>query len=198
MRVAAVVAATCLAISLSVPLSAQEIENAPSLVPVFNETCLMPGVAHADRLARIEADERWTKRDNVSIDIGKLGISRSMQSKPSFEDFVEATEWQGSIDGLTAKVILISFEDNARFKHACVIMVEGLRSAMPFSDELKEAFETFGIKRKSVDLVHYFEFGGTLKPGEHPVEERNRVHGEIFTRSQAGSIKETTHIYVAY
>ncbi len=177
---------------------AQEVEEAPSLVPVFAESCLMPGVDHNDRSEQITGDGRWTLQDSVSVNIAGLGISRSMRSKPRFEDFVDATEWSGTIDGMDAKAVLISFEEDARFQHACVIVVEGLRNAMPFSDQLKDAFEGFGIKRKSVDLVHYYEFAGTLKPDEHPVDDRHRIHGEIFTRSQAGTIRNTAHIYVAY
>jgi hypothetical protein len=71
-------------------------------------------------------------------------------------------------------------------------MLDGPRNAMPYADELKTAFKTFGIGGKSVDLVHYFEFAGKVGPEKHP------VRGEIFTRSLSGSSKQTTHIYLAY
>ena len=71
-------------------------------------------------------------------------------------------------------------------------MLEGPQNAMPYADELRAAFKAFGIKGKSVDLVHYFEFAGKYGAEKHP------VRGEIFSRSLSGERKETTHIYVAY
>lgn len=102
------------------------------------------------------------------------------------------------IDGRDSKIILLTFPEKERFKHACVVTVAGIKNAMPYSDMLSDAFKEFGIKRKSVDLVHYFEFSGKLDPAKQPVAEKHQVMGEIFTRSQAGDAKEFTHIYVAY
>ncbi|MEO1711445.1 MAG: hypothetical protein AAFR70_14375 [Pseudomonadota bacterium] len=158
----------------------------------------MPGVNHADRLAAVEGAEGWVASPTVTFDLEGLQPAPSIGAKPRFKRVTRSAQWNGEVDGRKASLLLLSFDEKSRYKNACVLMVEGLKNAMPYGCDLKEAFKAFGGGGKSVDLVHYFEFAGTLKPGENPVEAKTKVHGEIFTRSQAGSIKETAHIYVAY
>ncbi|MEO9636316.1 MAG: hypothetical protein ABJF89_04015 [Parasphingorhabdus sp.] len=185
-------------IAFSSPALAEAEEESPNLVPAFAKTCLMPGVAHSDRIAALAADETWETQESVSYDLIGLQPSRAIGSKPKFKHYTDAAQWDGEIDGRKASFLLLTFREKSRFRHACVLLVEGLRNAMPYGSDLKTAFKAFGAGGKSVDLVHYYEFAGTLKPGKHPVEAKQKVHGEIFSRSQAGTMKETTHIYVAY
>ena len=182
----------------ALPVQAQEETESPSLVPVFVDACLMAGVKHEDRIAAVEQSDQWEKQPRVSFRIPLLQVSRAIGGKPRFADFTDASQWDGKIDGRKASIVLLSFSEKSRYNHACILFVEGLQNAMPYGGDLRAAFKEFGIGGKSVDLVHYYEFAGTLKPGKQPVETKRKVHGEIFSRSLAGSIKETTHIYVAY
>ena len=96
------------------------------------------------------------------------------------------------IDGRPAKVILATFPAKRRYPNLCALVVDGVSNAMPYGDDLKMAFKAFGIDRKSVDLVHYYEFSGKVGTEKHP------VRGEIFTRSRASGDAKSMHIYVAY
>lgn len=194
-RLSAVVLA--LACSIASPTQAQD-TSAPALIPTFSDMCLMPGVDHQDRVTKIEQSSAWQKDAAVSLNVAGLHPSRSIGGKPNFTKVEDATQWSGEVDGMKAHMLLLTFPEKSRYRHACVLVVEGLENAMEHGGELRAAFKEFGVGGKSVDLVHYYEFAGTLKPGKHPVTQKQPIHGEIFSRSQAGFAEKTTHIYVAY
>jgi len=164
----------------------------PSVVPSFEQICLMPGFDPADRLAAIGAASGWREDESVTVDIPKMSISRTISQNYSFANVAEARQWTGMIDGQPARIVLARFAGKPRYPNLCALVLEGPSNAMPFGSALRAAFKTFGIGGKSVDLVHYFEYAGKVGADKHP------VRGEIFSRSLSGQIKETTHIYVAY
>ena len=174
------------------PAIAQETGNFSSLVSTFEQKCLMSGTNHADRIAALESDPNWKSNISLTIPVPKLEISRAIDRNYSFQRPSNIREWSGSVDNHAATFLLASFEGKVRYQNICALILEGPEQAMPFSDQLETAFKRFGIKGKSVDLVHYFEFAGKVGGEKHP------VRGEIFTRSFAGTAKKTTHIYVAY
>ncbi len=180
------------------PVQAADSMAAPNLVPLFSDACLMPGVDHADRQAKVSQLSGWQKRASVTLNVAGLQPSRAIGAKPRFDKVVDAAQWSGNVDGMKADILLLTFEPKFSYRHACVLVVEGLDNAMDHGRTLKDSFKAFGIGGKSVDLVHYYEFAGTLKPGKAPVATKQAVHGEIFSRSQAGTAEKTTHIYVAY
>lgn len=192
----AMIALTALASAATV--QAADSITAPNLVPLFTDSCLMPGIEHAERQAKVEQLSGWQRRSSVTLDVAGLQPSRAIGGKPRFDKVADAAQWSGTVDGLKADILLLTFAPKSTYRHACVLVVEGLNNAMDHGRILKESFKTFGIGGKSVDLVHYFEFAGTLKPGKAPVTTKQAVHGEIFSRSQAGTTEKTTHIYVAY
>lgn len=198
MRKSAIAALATALAAFATPTVAEEAEESPNLVPTFVETCLMPGVDHTDRVSAIEGAKDWAASSSVTYDLEGLQPAPSIGAKANFRRVIESAQWDGEIDGRKASLLLVTFDEKSRYRNACVLMIEGLKNAMPYGRSLKKAFKAFGGGGKSVDLVHYYEFAGTLKPGKQPVEAKTKVHGEIFTRSQAGPIKETTHIYVAY
>ena len=170
---------------------AQDIEY-PSAATTFQRICLMAGTEPADRLAALNADSGWHEDQTVTVDIPKMAISKAIDHNYAFSDVDTARQWSGDIDGHKARIVLASFAGKPRYHNLCALILDGPRNAMPYNDELKAAFKTFGIGGKSVDLVHYFEFAGKIGGDKHP------VRGEIFSRSLSGSAKQTTHIYVAY
>lgn len=197
-RMAATTVLSITAMFAAVPAYAENGAEYPSVVPTFKKVCLVAGVDPADRIKVLEEVEGWTEDPNVTVDVPGLGISRAISVNYSFRKVKEARQWSGMIDGQKARIVLASFDGKVRYPHLCALVMEGAKNAMPYGGELREAFKNYGIKGKSVDLVHYYEFAGKLKPGEHPVEKKHPVRGEIFTRSQSGNVKETMHIYVAY
>lgn len=163
----------------------------PSAVATFNTLCLVGGIDPAARSASLTA-AGWQKAPTASINVPKLGISKAIDRNYDFSKPEATEQWAGAVDGRPANVVLARFPAKRRYTNLCALTVEGVRNAMPYSDELKSAFGSFGIKGKSVDLVHYFEYAGKIGADKHP------VRGEIFTRSQATGGRDTMHIYVAY
>jgi len=170
---------------------AQDVEY-PSAVKTFRQICLMPGTEPADRLTALKANGSWQEEPAVTVDIPKMAISRAIAKNYSFEDVQSARQWTGEIDGHKARIVLASFTGKPRYPHLCAMILDGPRNALPYGSDLRAAFKAFGIGGKSVDLVHYYEFAGKVGSDKHP------VRGEVYSRSLAGSSKQTTHIYVAY
>lgn len=175
----------------AMPSAAQGVEY-PSAVKTFQKICLMPGVVPADRLAAIGAESGWQEDKGVTFDIPKMGFSKAIDQNYSFSKVESARQWSGDIDGHKAYIVLATFAGEPRYKNICALILDGPPNALPYGRDLRSAFKTYGIGGKSVDLVHYYEFAGKIGEDKHP------VRGEIFSRSLAGTSKETTHIYVAY
>jgi hypothetical protein len=164
----------------------------PSAVASFAKVCLVPGVNPADRLAALAGDAGWKEDASPSVDVPRIGVSKAIDHNYNFAKPAAVRQWSGQIDGKPARFVLASFAAKERYPNLCALVLEGVRNALPYSNETKAAFKSWGIGGKSVDLVHYFEFAGKVGPDKHP------ARGELFTRSLAGQAKETTHLYLAY
>ena len=184
-------AAALALLTIGTAATAQPAAELPSAVATFEKVCLAGGLDPAARPASLAA-AGWRKAATTSIDVRKLGISKAIDRSYDFSKPELAEQWDGTVDGRSASVLLARFPAKRRYTSLCALTVEGVRNAMPYSDQLKAAFGSFGIKGKSVDLVHYYEYAGKVGADKHP------VRGEIFTRSQATGGRDTMHIYVAY
>lgn len=163
-----------------------------SAVMAFQKICLVSGIDPKDRLVAIEADGRWKEETIVTVDIPKMGISKTISQNYSFAAPTSVRQWNGAIDDKKFRLVTATFGGKSRYPNLCAIVFEGADNAMPYGSSLRGAFKAFGIGGKSVDLVHYYEFAGKLGPDKNP------VRGEIFSRSLSGQDQKTTHIYVAY
>ena len=170
---------------------AQPPAELPSVVSVFEKTCLAGGVDPAARPAALQA-AGWTKDAAPDVDVKKLGISRAIEVNYDFSKPEVVEQWSSTIDGRPARIVLASFPAKRRYPHLCALVVDNVSNATPYGGDLRTAFKAFGIGGKSVDLVHYYEFAGKVGADKHP------VRGEIFTRSLASGAKNSMHIYVAY
>lgn len=170
---------------------AQPALEVPSAVQTFKQVCLTGGLDPAARPAALTA-AGWTQNAATTADVPKLAISKAIELNYDFSKPTTTQQWSGTVDGRPATVVLATFPEKRRYRNLCAFIVDGVANAMPYSDDLETAFKEFGIKGKSVDLVHYFEFAGKVGPTKHP------VRGEIFTRSLASGAKNSMHIYVAY
>ena len=164
----------------------------PDLVSVFQSVCLKGGVDPTKPIAVLENLDGWHEQQDPVINVKNLGISKSINGRVYFGKTLSQREWSGKINDKDATFLIASLKSKKKYKNICAVIIEDAKNAIPYADATKEAFATFGMKRKSVDLAHYFEFTGKLKPNKH------RVRGEIFSRSQVGYKKETMHIYIAY
>lgn len=185
------VAAGLTFLALGTAAAAQPVAELPTAIATFDKICLAGGLDPAARPASLTA-AGWQKAPAATIDVRKLGISKAIDTSYDFSKAEQTEQWNGTLDGRPASVVLARFPAKRRYTNLCALTVEGVRNAMPYSDQLKAAFATFGIKGKSVDLVHYYEYAGKVGAEKHP------VRGEIFTRSQATGGRDTMHVYVAY
>ncbi|MBB3694801.1 hypothetical protein [Sphingomonas sp. BK580] len=163
----------------------------PSAVATFDKLCLVGGLDPAARPAALSA-AGWQKAAVTDIDVPKLGISKAIDRNFDFSKPSTTEQWNGTVDGRPASVVLARFDPKRRYLNLCALTVNGVRNAMPYGDDLSSAFEAFGVKGKSVDLAHYYEYAGKVGSDKHP------VRGEIFTRSLATGGRDAMHIYVAY
>lgn len=164
----------------------------PSAVATFQSICLTGGVDPSARPEALAEAEGWREDTTPTIDVEKLEISKTISKNYSFRKPLAVRQWTGSVDGAPARIVLAEFDAKQRYPHLCALVMEDVRNAMPYHDELKSAFKEFGIGGKSVDLAHYFEYAGKVGSDKHP------VRGEIFSRSLATPGKQTMHVYVAY
>lgn len=170
---------------------AQPTTEAPAAVQAFEANCLAGGLDPAARPAALTA-AGWTKDASATVDTAGFNISRAIERNFDFAKPDAVEQWSGVVGGKGAKIVLASFPEKRRYPHLCALVVDGIDNAMPYADGLKNAFKSFGIGRKSVDLVHYFEFSGKVGAEKHP------VRGEVFSRSQVSGDPKSMHIYVAY
>lgn len=185
--------------SVSVPLQAKDGTEFPSAVGTFENICLVKSIDPRDRIAVLEHSADWTEDENVNVDIPAMEFSRAISKNYRFKNVDSSRQWSGTIDGTPAKIVIASFSGKVRYRNLCALLMPGARNAMPYGRDLKAAFKQFGIGGKSVDLVHYYEFAGKLKPENYQVEKKHPVRGEIFTRSQSSVwLGQAMHIYVAY
>jgi len=178
-------------LALAAAAKAEPIAELPAAVPTFDRICLAGGIDPAARPAALAA-AGWQKSATVTVNVPKLEISRAIERNYVFSKPEALEQWSGTVDGRPATVLLARFPAKRRYPNLCAFLVEGVRNALPYSDAARAAFTRFGIKGKSVDLVHYFEFAGKVGPDQHP------ARGELFSRSQATGGRETMHLYLAY
>ncbi|WP_088182009.1 hypothetical protein [Sphingobium sp. Z007] len=190
MRFSLFLTAAIVAVAPSIAV-AEPVAEVPGAVAAFQRVCLAGGVDPAAPAAKLAA-AGGVKDATVTIDVPALAISRAISKNYDFSKPLAVEQWSGSVDGRTAKFVIASFPEKRRYPHLCALVVDGVASALPYADDLKAAFKSFGIGAKSVDLVHYFEYAGKVGSDNHP------VRGEIFTRSQASGAEKSMHIYVAY
>lgn len=176
--------------ALPVAAQAQDAE-VPGAVPAFVQTCLAGGVDPTARPTALSA-AGWVKDAAVAIDVPSLGISKAIERNYDFSKPESTEQWSGTIDGRKATVVLATFPSKRRYPNLCALTIDGVKNAMPYGGQLRDAFKAFGISGKSVDLVHYYEFAGKVGADKHP------VRGEIFSRSLASGGENSMHIYIAY
>jgi hypothetical protein len=173
-----------------VAVAAQGME-VPSVVPTFAKLCLIGGLDPAARVAALKANG-WAKDNIVTVDVPRLGISKAIERNYDFSKPETTEQWANMVDGRAVKIVLARFPAKRRHNNLCALTVDGIQNAMPYGRELREAFKTFGIGGKSVDLAHYYEFAGKVGAEKKP------VRGEVFSRSLASGGNNSMHIYVAY
>jgi hypothetical protein len=187
MRAAALIAG---AVLLAQPAAAQEGSEAAA-VALFQKTCVTGELTAAAREAAIAADAGWEVTDAGALDMEAFATVPSPSRNFDYSDPTSVKHWTRRIDGQLVHAILATFPAKRRYPNLCAVIVPGVKNAMPYGEAFREAAKAAGLKGKSTDLPHYYEYSG--KP-----QKDRPVRAEIFSRSQVVAAPNAMHMYIAF
>ncbi len=161
------------------------------VVDLFAKTCVDGDLTIEARQAVIETDAEWRSADPSNVVTKNLENVPTLQQNFVYNKPTSVRLWMRNIDGKTVRAILATFPDNRRYPNLCAIVVPGVKNAMPYADAFRGVAKAAGLKGKSVDLPHYFEFSGKPQNG-------HAVRAEVFSRSLVVGAPATMHMYIAF
>ncbi len=175
--------------ALATPAHAELTAEYPNLVGEFIKGCAEGDLTAPAREAALAADG-WTKAE-VSIDPKALNISRAIDKNFDFAKPITISQWSKSIDGAEVSALVATYPEKRRYPTLCAMVVPNVQYGWPYADAMKAGMKGLGIKGKSNDLPHYFEFASKLANGRP-------ARAELFGRSQALGQEKAMHLYIAY
>ncbi|HWJ71131.1 MAG TPA: hypothetical protein VNS79_13905 [Sphingobium sp.] len=174
-----------------VAAAAPAVAEYPHAVDSFAASCLSGDLTAQARLAAASTNG-WRETDAAGLKVAGLGVGKAIDKNYNFDRPEAVTVFEQDIDAHPARLIVATFPAKNRYRTLCALVMRDVANAFVYKDELGDAFKALGIKGKSVDLPHYFEWAGKVGSDNVP------VRGEVFTRSQALGGKRDMHIYVAF
>jgi hypothetical protein len=174
---------------MAVPAHAEPTAEYPSLMGEFMKGCAEGDLTAQSREAALAANG-WAKAD-VSIDPKSLNMSRAIDKNFDFAKPVTISQWNKSVDGAAVTALVATFPEKRRYPTLCAMIVPNVQYGWPYADAMKAGMKSLGIKGKSTDLPHYFEFASKLANGRP-------ARAELFGRSQALGKEKAMHLYIAY
>jgi hypothetical protein len=171
--------------------SAQMQPEYPGVVAQFLETCVAGELSGAAREAAIAADGGWAA-ETPDLDVPKLGISRAIDRNFDYSKPASVKQWSRMIDGAKVRVVLASFPGKRRYPTICAFVVPNVKAGWPYDDAFEAGVKAIGLKGKSTDLPHYFEYSGKVGPEKRP------VRAELFGRTQSVADPNAMHLYIAF
>lgn len=180
-----------LSMAAASPAAAEVKAEYPGVVPEFLKTCAEGELSVAAREAVFAADPAWTS-ETPTIDVPKLGISRALDRNFDFSKPDTVKQWSRQIDGVTVRAVLATFPGKRRYPAICAFVVPQVKAGWPYDDAFEPGVKAIGLKGKSTDLPHYFEYSGKVGAEKRP------VRAELFGRTQAVADKDAMHLYIAF
>lgn len=172
--------------------SAQRAPEYPSVVPLFAKTCLSGELTLVAREAQIASDAGWTRVESSTVNVPAFGISRAIEKNFDYSRPQRVSEWERVVDGTRVRAVLAQFPEKRRYPVLCALVVSNVQHGWPYDDAFETAVKAIGLKGKSTDLPHYFEYSGKVGPAKRP------VRAELFGRTQAVSDRNSMHLYAAF
>jgi hypothetical protein len=165
----------------------------PSMLPLFQKTCLDGQLTRAARESAIASDGGWTVADASTLKFDQLGTVKSMGPITDFRKPRDVKVWTRTVDGKPVRAVLASYgPKGSRYTGVCALLVPGVKNGIAYFDGYRDLMRAIGLKGKSTDVPHYIEFSGKLAGGRP-------AHGELFSRSQVmPGERELMHLYVAF
>ncbi len=182
-------AAALCAISAA-PAAAELKAEYPNVVPEFLKSCMAGELSSAAREAAFAADPAWTS-ESPDTDVPKLGISRAIDRNFDYSKPTSIKQWSRTIDGVRVRAVLASFPAKRRYPTICAFVVPNVKAGWPYDEAFEAGVKAIGLRGKSTDLPHYFEYSGKIG-GKRP------VRAELFGRTQAVPDKGAMHLYIAF
>ena len=143
------------------------------------------------REAIISSDSGWVS-EPPTVDVPSLAISRAIDRNFDYSKPTSVKQWFRTIDGATVRLVLASFPEKRRYPTLCAMTVPNIRHGWPYNDAFEASAKALGLKGKSNDLPHYFEYSGKVDNGTHP------VRAEVSGRTRAVPDKDAMHLYIAF
>lgn len=191
MRLAKTCALASVAVlALAGPAAAEMQAEYPGVVPLFLQTCVSGELTLAAREAAIAADQGW-QSEAATVDVPALGISRALDKNFDYSKPLSVKQWSRVVDGVTVRAVLATFPEKRRYPSLCALVVPGVKAGWTYNDAFALGVKAIGLKGKSTDLPHYFEYSGKVG-GTRP------VRAEVFGRTQSVPEKNGMHLYIAF
>jgi len=185
---------TLLALALLLPTAATAAEappEYPSAVQTFLDACVVGELTAPAREAALLAGG-WTPVSVPTVDVPKFAISKAIDRNFDYSKPVSVRQWTKTVDGAPVQAVLATFPAGRRYPTLCALTFPNVKAAWPYDDAFEAGVKPLGLKGKSTDLPHYYEYSGKVGPDKRP------ARAEIFSRSQASGEKNSMHLYIAF
>jgi hypothetical protein len=163
----------------------------PSAVQAFLDACVAGELSVPARAAALQAGG-WTEVAAPTVDVAKFGISKAIERNFDYSKPVGVRQWTKPVDGAPVQAVLATFPAGRRYSALCALTFPNVKAAWPYDDAFEAGVKALGLKGKSTDLPHYYEYSGKIGPVGKP------ARAEIFSRSQATGEKNSMHLYIAF
>lgn len=163
----------------------------PSAVQAFLDACVTGELSASAREAALKAGG-WTEVAAPTLDVPKFAISKAIERNFDYSKPLSVRQWSKSVDGAPVQAVLATFPAGRRYPTLCALTFPNVKAAWPYRDAFEAGVKPLGLKGKSVDLPHYYEFSGKVGADRKP------ARAEIFSRSQAPGEKNAMHLYIAF
>lgn len=161
----------------------------PSAAPAFLDACVSGELTAAARETAIAAGG-WSE-ETPTVEVKNFGTSRAIDRNFDYSKPLSVRQWSRTIDGVQMRLVLASFDAKRRYPTLCALVVPNVKYGWVYRDAFEPAIKALGLKGKSTDLPHYFEYSGKVD-GNRP------VRAEIFGRTLAVPEKNSMHLYIAF
>ena len=163
----------------------------PSAVQTCLDACVTGELSAPAREAALQAGG-WTPVATPTIEVPKFGISKAIERNFDYSKPVTVRQWTKTVDGSPVQAVIATFPAGRRYPTLCALTFPNVKAAWPYDDAFEAGLKPLGLKGKSTDLPHYYEYSGKIGPEKRP------ARAEIFSRSQASGEKNAMHLYIAF
>jgi hypothetical protein len=171
------------------PAFAQQQPEYPGLVPAFLKACVDGELSVAARETAMAA-EGWAETA-VNVDVPSFNISGALDRNFEFSKPLSVKQWEKQIDGSRVRAVVATFPEKRRYPTICAFVASNVKSGWPYNEAFADGIKSTGLKGKSTDLPHYFEYSGKVG-GTKP------VRAEVSGRTRVVPDKNAMHLYIAF